>query len=82
MAELIYKGANGRHLAAIRLQTAWRMFKANQNYRYLHALNKKATTIQNYFRLYLEKLETKRKIAAVKDDRITRTKRSLVIFKS
>ncbi|OMJ95267.1 hypothetical protein SteCoe_1483 [Stentor coeruleus] len=67
--KVVYRGEVGRHLAAVKIQTAFRRFYGHRQYRHLRALNIRAKIIQLYFRLYLKKLETKRNIEQVRQDR-------------
>jgi hypothetical protein len=68
--KVAYRGKAGKHLAAVKIQTAYRTFYAAKQFRNLRALNAKARFIQLYFRLYLQKLETKKSIKGVRQERL------------
>ena len=72
--KVAYRGKAGRHLAAVKIQTAYRTFYTARQFRHLRALNTKAKLIQLYFRLYLRKLETKSSIKGVRQERIEQFK--------
>ena len=72
--KVAYRGKAGRHLAAVKIQTAYRTFYTARQFRHLRALNSKAKLIQLYFRLYLRKLETKNTIKGVRQERIEQFK--------
>ena len=77
-----YRGKAGKHLAAVKIQTAFRTFYAARQYRHLRALNIKAKIIQLYFRLYLKKLETKKNIKNVRQDRVDQFNKRQKVFQS
>lgn len=79
--KVAYRGKAGRHLAAVKIQTAFRRYYAARQYRHLRALNTKAKIIQLYFRLYQKKLETKKSIELVRQDRIGQFTRRQKLFK-
>ncbi|OMJ91920.1 hypothetical protein SteCoe_5482 [Stentor coeruleus] len=79
--KIIYRGKAGRHLAALKIQTAFRCYYAARQYRHLRALNIKAKIIQLYFRLYLKKLETKKNISLVRKERISKFTNRIEQFK-
>lgn len=79
--KVAYRGKGGKHLAAVKIQTAYRRFYAARQYRHLRALNIKAKIIQLYFRLYLKKLETKKNIKSVRRERIEQFNRRQKVFK-
>ena len=79
--KIAYRGTAGKHLAAVKIQTAYRMFYASRQFKHLRALNTKAKLIQLYFRLYLRKLETKNNIKNVRADRAEQFKKRQIEFK-
>jgi hypothetical protein len=80
--KVAYRGTAGKHLAAVKIQTAFRTFYAARQYRHLRALNIKAKIIQLYFRLYLKKLETKKNIKKVRQERVEQFNRRQQAFKN
>lgn len=72
--KVAYRGKAGKHLAAVKIQTAYRTFYTARQFRHLKALNTKAKLIQLYFRLYLRKLETKKNIKGVRQERLDQFK--------
>lgn len=57
-----FKGPNGPVLAAVKLQTAWRRYKAFSSFSHLKHLMQKATIIQRKYRLFQLKKSTKDKV--------------------
>ena len=72
--KITYRGESGKHLAAVKIQTAYRRFYASRQFKNLRALNSKAKFIQLYFRLFLRKLETKKNIKTVREERMEKFK--------
>jgi len=62
-----FKGQNGPVLAAIKIQTAWRRYKAYSAFSHLKFLMEKATIIQRKYRLYMLKRQTKDKVNQFND---------------
>lgn len=50
--KVMFKGPNGPVLATIKIQTAWRKYKAFSSFAQLKHLMKMATIVQRKYRLY------------------------------
>lgn len=64
----MFKGPNGPVLATIKIQTAWRRYKAFSAFKSLKHLMKMATVLQRRYRLYQLKKSTRLKIKKLKDE--------------
>ena len=62
-----FKGPNGAVLAAIKIQTAWRGYKAYSSFAQLKFFMEKTTIIQRKYRLYTLKKQTKDKVHQFND---------------
>ena len=66
--KLMFKGLNGPVLAAIKIQTVWRLHKAFTAFDQLKLLMNQAIRIQRKWRLCQLKKSTERKVALLKEE--------------
>jgi len=70
----MFKGANGKILAAIKIQSVWRMFRARKTYKRVKVLIEKVQIIQKSARLYLQYKNTLQVIKEKKEDNYNKYK--------
>lgn len=65
---LMFKGPNGPVLATIKIQTAWRRYKAYNSFGQLKHLMRMATILQRRYRLFQLKKSTMLKIKKLREE--------------
>lgn len=78
--QLFFYGTTGHHLAASKIQSAWRMYR--QRIAYVHLLlgTRAATVIQRQWAVHRAHLTTKRTIKTVKETRLLRWRQTMADF--
>lgn len=78
--QLFFYGTTGHHLAASKIQSAWRMYR--QRIAYVHLLlgTRAATVIQRQWAVHRAHLTTKRTIKTVKETRLLRWRKTMAEF--
>ena len=70
----MYKGPNGKALAATKIQSCWKMYRARKTYSRVKVLIEKVQTIQKQARLYLQHKKTLQTIRDKRDENYNRYK--------
>jgi hypothetical protein len=68
----MYKGTNGRNLAAIKIQSFWKMYRARKTYKRVKVLIDKVQVIQRCARLFLQHRKTLQVIKERKEENYLR----------